>query len=526
VQRKESDPERQEQYLYLLHFWANKPERLVQASLPTGVFTAFGLKPLDGSKTATAPQTLKPLSPNKESEGSGTPPTILERETDKPEVERDPPVIQQFIKKLDDWKNNGVLGQGEANKIRGWINTHLIHSINWEAELLRSVKPTTNTYQTSIYLPRAKGNPPNIEKAFVVVADDEQFKEANIANEVFSVIRAMLRYDHYGDWDYDQSDEDYVYVANFIDSHLENASVWVRAKYKNVDGIPVSSLVQSLLWQSRQLNIESAHKKDDASQLDAVFASPVVSGSTNDDGEWRDFLCDLFSHHKLLQEELLERVGAFQGTGKTPHAVDAFQLLSTIQEFRKTWKLSEKFPSLLGGVSDELKAIEKHVGSLYRLGSSKIDARRKRIAEQSKRIVDELGQDYDKSELLKDLESVCTLSQQYGLSGDISVNQIRQLAEKFHNAAVKDVGKQVDEIVSGDDLPAQMTAIAKLDIETHALLVEFSQTCAQFLRERAGKAQNKILAWSAAVVEKKKLDVDEILKTLEEAVVPYQKVDA
>jgi hypothetical protein len=284
--------------------------------------------------------------------------------------------------------------------------------------------------------------------------------------------------------------------------------------------------VQSLLWQSRQLNIESAHKKDDASQLDAVFGSPVVSGSTNDDGEWRDFLCDLFSHHKLLQEELLERVGAFQGTGKTPHAVDAFQLLSTIQEFRKTWKLSEKFPSLLGGVSDELKAIEKHVGSLYRLGSSKIDARRKRIAEQSKRIVDELGQDYDKSELLKDLESVCTLSQQYGLSGDISVNQIRQLAEKFHNAAVKDVGKQVDEIVSGDDLPAQMTAIAKLDIETHALLVEFSQTCAQFLRERAGKAQNKILAWSAAVVEKKKLDVDEILKTLEEAVVPYQKVDA
>ena len=526
VQRKESDPERQEQYLYLLHFWANKPERLVQASLPTGVFAAFGLKPLDGSKTATAPQILKPLSPNEESEGSGTPPAIPERETDKPEVERDPPAIQQFIKKLDDWKNNGVLGQGEANKIRGWINTHLMHSINWEAELLRSVKPTTNTYATSIYLPRAKGNPPNVAKAFVVVADDEQFLEADTANEVFSVIRAMLRYDHYGDWNYDQSDEDFVYVANFIDSHLENASAWVHAKYKNVDGSPVPSLVQSLLWQARQLNIESAHRTDDASQLDAVFALPVVSGSINEDDEWGDFLCDLFSHHKLLQEELLERVGAFQGTGKTPHAVDAFQLLSTIQEFRKTWKFSEKFPSLPGGVSDELKAIEKHVGSLYRVGSSKIDARRKRIAEQSKRIVDELGKEYDKSELLKDLESVCTLSQQYGLSGDISVNQVRQLAERFREAPVKEVGKQIDAIVSGDDLPAQMTAIAKLDIETHTLLVEFSQTCAQFLRERAGKAQNKILAWSADVVERKKLDVDEILKTLEEAVVPYQKVDA
>jgi hypothetical protein len=526
VQRKESDPERQEQYLYLLHFWGNKPERLVQASLPPGVFTAFGLNPLDGSKTASAPTPLKPPSTEVESDVRDTPPTIPDREPEETEFERDPPVIQQFIKKLDDWKNNGVLGQGEANKVRGWINTHLMHSIAWETELLRSVRPTTNTYATSIYLPRARGNPPNLAKAFVVVADDEQFKEAHTANDVFSVIRAMLRYDHYGDWNYDQSDEDYVYVANFIDSHLEEASAWVRAKYKNVDGSPVPSLVESLLWQARQLNIESAHRADDTSQLDAVFASPIVVGSTNEGDEWCDFLCDLFSHHKLMQEELLERVGAFQGTGKTPYAVDAFQLLATIQQFRKTWELSDKFPSLPSGASDELKSIEKHVGFLYRLGNSKIEARRKRIAEQSRRIVDELGKDYDKAELLKDLESVCTLSQQYGLSGDISVNQVRSLAERFRDAPVKEVGKQVDAIVSGDDLAAQMTAIAKLDTETHTLLVEFSQTCAQFLRERAGKAKNKILAWSADVVEKKKLDVDEILQTLEKAVVPYQKVDA
>ncbi|TWT52266.1 protein DpdH [Allorhodopirellula solitaria] len=523
VQRKEGDPERQEQYLYLLHFWADKPERLSQASLPTGVFTAFGLEPLDGSKTAVAPKTLKPLSkPDEKKVGTAT--TSLP-EIDEPEFKRDPPAIQQFVEKLDGWKNGGILGHGDANRIRGLMNIHLIHSVNWEAELLRSFKPTTDVFARQIYLPRAKGNPPNREKAFVVVAEDEQFEDATTANDLFSLIRAMLRYEHNNGWNYEQADEDYISISNFVDLHLAQASSWIHTKYKSVDGNPVSSLTQTLLWQARQLNIESAHKTaEDVSHLEALFADAPKCGRTDGDGEWNDFLDDLVDQRQILKDELLERVGAFQGTSrKTPHAIDASQLLPTIQEFRKAWKISEKFPSMPNSVTDELKAIEKHISSLWRVGNAKVDARRKRIAEQSKLIVAELGKEYDKMALLKDLESVCTLSQQYGLLGEVSVNQIRKLAEKFKTAPVVDAGKQVDAIVNGDDIATQMTAIARLDIETHALLVEFAQTCARFLQERAGKAETKILAWEPDVVEKKKLDVDEILQTLEEAVAPYKK---
>jgi len=525
VRRKESDPERQEKYLCLLHFWASKPEKLSDASLPAGVFNAFGLEPLDGSKTADVPKTLKSRSSVDESAKTTK---VLEDELDKTEwqVDKEPRAIQLLVDKLDEWKNGGVLGHTEANKIRNLINTHMLYSINWDTELLRPIKPTTRTYAEQIFLPRAKGNPPNSDKAFIVVAKNESFEDTNIANEVFALIRAMARYDHYGGWKYDQADEDYIVIANFVDRHLDHAAGWIHSRYKSVDGFAIPSLTQSLLWQGRLLNVEAAHRSDDASQINAIFADPLERTCSDDDQDWNEFLAELISHRRLLQDELLTRVGAFQGVGTTPYAVDASQLLHIIDDFRKSWKVSGKFPAVQGGVSDELKAIEKHVGSLCRVGSAKIDARRKRIAEQSKRIVDELGKDYDKTELLKDLESVCTLSQQFGLSGDISVNQVRKLAERFREAPVKEVGKQVDAIVSGDDLPAQMTAIAKLDIETHALLVEFSQACAQFLRERAGKAQNKILAWSADVVEKKKLDVDEILKTLEEAVVSYQKVDA
>jgi predicted PilT family ATPase len=224
----------------------------------------------------------------------------------------------------------------------------------------------------------------------------------------------------------------------------------------------------------------------------------------------------------MLQHELLERVAAFQGIGKTPHAVDASQLLGVIQEFRKVWKVSEKFPQLIGGAPDEIKAIEKHINLIMRYGSTRIEERRKRIAEQSKLVVAELGKNFDKNELLKDLEEVCVLSEQRGLRGEISVEQIRKLAEKFNKTLrLRDVSEQVENIVLSDDLPTRMTAIARLETQTHSLLVEFSDTCSKFLQERAGKAQGQILAWTEEVVEMKKAEVESILNELENAVVPF-----
>ena len=409
------------------------------------------------------------------------------------------------------------------------MNTHILHSINWEAELLRSIKPATDTFANLIYLPRAKGNPPKLENAFVVVASDEEFEAVNIANDVFSAIRAMLRYDHYNGWDYEHADDDYIALMNFVDRHLVDATAWIRARYKRVDGLPVPSLVQALLWQARQLNVETAHRVDDVSQIDAVFAKAPERSQLEDDLQWDEFLGELASSRKFLQRELLERVAAIQGTkwgDTTPpkfHAIDASQILRVVQDFRKSWKVSERFPKLLNNPADELKAIETHINQIMRFGDAKIEARRKRISEQSKLVVAELGKDYDKIALLKDLEEVCALSEQHGLKGEVAVGQIRRLAEKFKDARAKEVSEQVEAIVSGDDPATIMTAIASLDIQTHALLVEFVETCSKFLKERAGRAKGQILTWTPEVVEMKKTEVESILKELEDAVAPYSE---
>src|SRR5690606_9149328 len=139
-----------------------------------------------------------------------------------------------------------------------------------------------------------------------------------------------------------QADEDYIVIANFVDRHLDRAASWIHSRYKSVDGFAVSPLAQSLLWQGRQLNVEAAHRSDDASQIDAIFADPPGRTSIDNDQEWNEFLAELISHRRLLRDELLSRTAAFQGTGTTPYAVDASQLLQIIQDFRKAWKVSEK----------------------------------------------------------------------------------------------------------------------------------------------------------------------------------------
>ena len=528
VGKRVSDPEKRLQYLYALEFWGDRPRKIADSKVPSAIFQAFGLEALDGRAANVKPVELKPITAN----GVSTQPAGIEaqREDKKPEkvnteADRDPQPVKEFLERINAWRAGGTLGQNDANRVRQWINTHVLNSINWEAELLRTVTPAADTYFRRVYLPNAKGNPPDIEKAFLVVAADEAFADAEVANRIFKAIRAMVRYEHYNAWDYDGADSDYIELANFVEPFLATAASWVRNRYKNLDGNPVPALTQALLWQARILNIESAHRNDDVSQMDAVFATPTAVLPKDDDSSWNSFVDQLLVRRELLLTELLERVAAVQGIrGKTAYAIDVSQLVETVQEFRKAWVVCEEFPKPTASSTDELKQIYEHVTQLSRFGSSKIDDRRKRIAEQSKQIVAELGVVYNKNELIRDLTEVCDLSEKYGLGGIVSIGQIRKLIEEFRTAKAKEVGEQVEAITTSEDLGTRMSAIAKLDIESLAFLKTFAETCAQFLKERSGKASTIIGDWGDEVVHKSKARVEAILVNLEAAAEKLTKV--
>ena len=516
-----SDLVKRIKYLYLFEFWGDKPETIAKAKVPLAVFKAFGLEPLDKNAALVNPIVLEPITTEGQRTsliGNGEKQIASEiTELSKQEVDQEPTPVRDFLVQINTWRERGTLGQSEANRIRGWINTHILNSVNWEAELLSPVAPTTNTYARRIYLPNAKGNLPDLDKAFLVVATDVEFTtDFEIANRVFKAIRAMIRYDHYNGWNYKSADSDYIELMNFVEPYLSQAVKWVRLHYKNIEGNPVPALAQSLLWQARALNVDFAHRKDDVNQLNAIFATPPLINERDNDDHWNSFINSMNDRRKLLIDELVDRIAAFQGKGNIPRAIDATQLLETIQDFRQKWIVSVEFPKPSGAdESDPLKQIYDHIAMLKRNGMSKIENRRTCITEQSKQIIAELGTDYEKNELICDLLKVCDFSDKHGLKGDVTVAQVRKLAEDFRNAKAKEVGEQVEAITNGDDLGNRMTAIARLDIKTHAFLVQFTDTCAKFLKERSGKAEGQIISWGDDVVKTAKQSVDEILAELE-----------
>jgi hypothetical protein len=531
VGKRVSDPEKRVQYLYVLEFWGDRPKKIGDSKVPAAIFKVFGLDALDGQAANVKPVELKPIGSEERSSTQSANTDVNEshdQSTLKTSVvDREPQPVREFLERLNSWRSGGTLSQNDANRIRHWINAHVLYSVNWEVELLRTVAPAVDTYVRRIHLPNVKqGNPPDIDNAFVVVATDEAFADADVANRIFRAVRAMVRYDHYSGWDYAESDSDYIELSNFIEPFVATAATWIRTRYKNLDGNPVPALAQALLWQARVLNVETAHRNDDASQMNAIFATPPSVIDRDDDSAWNSFTNQLLNKRKLLIDELLERVGAYQGKGKTPHAIDVNQLLETAQLFRKSFVVSEDFPKPTSSATDELKQIHEHITQISRFGISNIDDRRKRIAEYSKLIVEELGTEYDKNDLIRDLLEVCDLSEKHGLGGAVQTGQVRKLAEEFRTAKAKEVGEQVEAIVTSEDIGTRMSAIAKLDIGTLEFLKQFSEICSQFLRERSGKATGQILNWTDDVVESSKTDVDALLADLEKAALSYTESES
>jgi hypothetical protein len=520
------DVELRSRYQSFLHFWGGGPKRTGEAKIPAGVYQAFGLQLLDGAAKAIKPEALQSTIKVDSEKSSGVTQSSNEDLAAVQQSSVEPESIRDLIERLNDWRAGTELGQKDANRIRGLVGLKLLHSINWEALLLRPLRTEAEkgAWQRT-YLPNARGNDFEIKDAFVVVATSEAFQTPAIADGVFFAVRAMIRHEHHGGWDYPQSEADYAAVANFIDAHLDAAIDGIRARYQNVEGDTVPALTQALLWQARLLNVESAHRADDASLVAAVFATSVPEQARDPNEEWSSFLDGLASNRPVLQSELLERITAWQGTGGIAHAVNAAQLIEPIRELKSSWKITCSFPQLPSNASDGQRQAASHIQMIMRGGQRAIEDRQKEITKQSQAILNDLGPNFDKNQLLKDLGEVCALVEQQGLTGEISVGQIRKLMETFQAARVKEVSKQVEEICGSQELGNTMSALARLDLGAQSFLLDFTAKCSKFLRERSGQAKNRIIEWSEEVVESKQREVDSILQELELAATPMPGVN-
>ena len=293
--------ETRDRYSSLLRFWGGNPENIHELSrISVCIPLAFGL------------DALKEMQP-----GTGSAPTP--EPGSAPTLE--PELVRHWRAILEGWSDGTPIPQKEANQLRNWIGSRLSTYINWNSYFLTAPPNVPNDIYFRI--PCTKGenshHRPEIEVTDTNEDPDGYFRR---------VLLGLVRYESEKSWNYNGGDDDAVYCSDF----LERLSGSVLKIYRDSADKKIALLASFCAWSNHILGEVSPAQSDEA--LEDIFRAiwsrtdkkPLLSLHENWD-ECRDFC---WEHQLTILEKMNSVCAAFQGAGKTPHAIDAVRMSSLL----------------------------------------------------------------------------------------------------------------------------------------------------------------------------------------------------
>ena len=284
----------------LLVYWGGNPADPQEAShLPKELFRAFRLKRPEGLGDGPGKPPFRP--------GPKPAPPPRPQPTPPP-----PPEIAEWRTRLDDWARGSELGQRDALKLRNVLLRNLEKAIPWNA--LRLAKRNLNLLLT---IPNARGNeaPAAIR---LPLAKDHQDPTGTLRQALLGALRLD---ESKGRLDYPEADEDSARLATLIERllgelipHLE------RQRHEEV-----LTLSWILRRQGRVLGLfPRARMPRFDLEVSAIRdpMDPVPQGQPDTDSRWQYLRRQATEQRRALQQALWDRIGCFQGDGKTPYGAD------------------------------------------------------------------------------------------------------------------------------------------------------------------------------------------------------------
>ncbi len=324
------DQEDAERRITLLGLYGESVDR--PTNLAPAIHDAFMLKPLEGDTfTAIAPPPLvdRPLT--------GGTPAPADKEVS----------ITEDLARLDAWSADDSqerLGDALAAKLRGLVHAAVVARADWELHFGREQTPDSEKSWAhrnhgrfralSVRIRRAPGENRPIGTDGVAIT-----VEPNPGNAV--VLRAMLRYELYGDWGFTGGTQAMAAVATRIERWADEVIVAFKPTREGGGSWdPAPTLLDLLLAGARITGVSgAASTSDPLALLGAALADVRPAGAR--DSAW-DRLTDVCAgttpkntaSRVDLRERLLEHAGGSQGRRGAIQVVDAARLLPIVREWR------------------------------------------------------------------------------------------------------------------------------------------------------------------------------------------------
>ncbi|HDL7664965.1 protein DpdH [Yersinia intermedia] len=226
----------------------------------------------------------------------------------------EPPAIQEWKAVLEKWNQGNALDQARARDIRKWFLEALIACIDWSTELIQTpLTASSAKTQGRIHLPRVLVG--NQSRPLVTLEDTP---------ELYSACLAMVRFNHYKNWDFDGSEIDYAAFYNFID-RIETE---VKLNVLQEEREELSSIVKDLQLSGAFLGLDGLSSPVSAILVQALLTEPPPMDKSHQLLD--DFLtqarANVIDEHRNQRERLIALTAA-KKTGAQPYAINGLMLV-------------------------------------------------------------------------------------------------------------------------------------------------------------------------------------------------------
>jgi hypothetical protein len=381
----------------LIYFWGDNPRSVGEAAaLKVEIHEVFSIPPIPwGTKPVKRAPAPSPSTGQTQTVSEPVPSPAKDR-------------TDAWTKILDDWRINDVLGQQDANKLRNYLSDAVSACLDTNALLIGEVKSVPN-----IYLPKTKTGNPELEKAVIIAATDEEFEGEETGLWFITSIAAVVRYHERKHWDYDDGEIDYARYTNFIAKLSRQAEKHFFRKGNLLSREGIKPVAQALLIGARILNLPGASANTDSENLSAMLVEMPADAGVSGEPQtpWQRLKFGTHRSRNELRSALLSLVSARQGTGEIIHAIDTTPLLEAISELRaKKWVLEDDPASHFNLPSQGLK---EHLRQLR--NTTPVTQRADEIIGWADEVTKAFGKDFDATELIANMRAAVVEARDAGV---------------------------------------------------------------------------------------------------------------
>lgn len=479
----------------LLNLWTNGNEL---CDLPTEVHTAFDLRPLgDQVQKLTGEATILRARDTKATftvtPAAISPAEITAGVTDEAERPASLPTkLAEQLQALDQWRTGAPLPQLVAQALRPMLVDAIGARTDWDAALLlrnqflgKLFKTTNIVFQNDFKgrnVTSSDNSSLRLAKGINLILPRE---EADLGDTTIA-LQAMLLYNHHEHWRFDNGATYFrIYArkleewSNFILSEIPKLSTKSNASW---DPIPA---VVELLTISAQMAGNSTTSLE--KRINVLFADLDKVDVTNRTKDWRELFDTLKKHQPKLLEILQARIPCTKGGSTRLQVIDAAQLVAPLSSIVKDWQpkadISEASSDPpFNSIVEARRAVDTFLVQA-------VQKERRYQIEFYHRVVQELGEDFSKEEVVSTLEQAIAQARNAGVARISNSANLETAIKEFRSVQLSAYLKSMRDIQSEEDVAVLLPQLSTISAKPVKVLSNFLSQAKDFV-ERSFSAAN------------------------------------